>query len=649
MAPTPTVPAHVQNPFVTHKLDDTARLPAGDVPDLHADILSRFTDMLGHAKQSGQGIGFLVVGEAGCGKSHMIAQLRSQLAAIPSVVLVSVPMKGAYAGRLWRHLRERFVSELLREYGTGSGSNGLVRILRNRFPNWAHAVQSSSPGGVLGWILGKSGAKADLGMYLNEPSDSGPLHYQFSKVLTKVSDATLSPLAHQWLRGQQLGGEDLALLGLPSASPSELDLEVTAREVVLSLLRLAGSQTTVVLCFDEVEAIQSSNWDAAVLREFTTLVTDLLGETGPRVVATFMRPSLKTEIDKAVEVSNVQKMSQFDAAIPALTWEQVVRIVVVRADAEPTCQAIRSARPASDHWPVGTAFLEDLHRAERKLTPRHVIRACSVEFDRLKAGGTATTAAGNQPQPGTRPETPQGHTLQPQPTPEPEDNLPKMLDYLRKKYRKSPQAIRFDSVLGIALPLLAELADLGLTSANTAGSQYGDFSLLFRAAGSAGQPLGVSFCSQDPKALWHKQDKLLARWAEMKGKLLSGAVVMRAADAPTSKGVVERFDRMRAGSIRVLMLTTDQLAEVAAFQKMFTDATTGDLTLKGKPVEKEEFTAWAKGNLTDIIKRLLEEVFVPQATPAAPASVAAPAGRSARATEPAAKKPAARTAAKVKK
>lgn len=609
------IPPGVNNPFLTPKLDDTARLPAGDVPELHAPVLGRCGQMLEHARQSGQGIGLFVVGEAGSGKSHLIAQLRGQLAATPSAVLAAVPMKGAFGGRLWRHLRERLVTELLHEYAAGHhGANGLLRILRNRFPKWAGAVQDSHPGGLLGWLVGKSKSRADLLPHLTEAGRSGQFHYQFLKVLPKVADPDLSQLAHDWLRGQQLGGEDLASLGLSPTYPSEQDQEVVAREVVLSLLRLAGDRTVIVLCFDEVEAIQSSNWDAAVLREFTTLVTDLVGEPGPRVVATLMRPNFKVELDKSVEVSNIQKMCQFSATIPHLTWEQTVRVVMSRADAEPTCRAARAGRPAGDHWPVGTPFLDKLYREHRRvMTPRHVIKACAVEFERLKAGGPVGPAAG--------------------------DDLARKLDEARRKFRKAVAGINFDAVLGVALPWLVETAGLPLTRANAVGAEYGDFSLVFTRPALAA-PAAVSFCSQEPKSLWHKQDRLLAAWGRMNGKKLGSLAVLRPVDYPMSKGVAERFDRMRAAGIRVVMLTADQLAELAAYQAMFTAAASGEMTRTGKTVEKDEFSGWARDNLTDAVRATLGQVLGDGAEPIAAEPTAASVMRPVAMNRPAVRAPA---------
>jgi hypothetical protein len=68
----PQLPPGLKNPFLNYKMDVTAGLPPGDVPELHADVLAKCGTMLDHAKNGGEGIGFLVVGEAGSGKSHLV-------------------------------------------------------------------------------------------------------------------------------------------------------------------------------------------------------------------------------------------------------------------------------------------------------------------------------------------------------------------------------------------------------------------------------------------------------------------------------------------------------------------------------------------------------------------------------------------------
>ena len=42
----------VKNPFLTHKADDTVLVPGGDVPELHAHVLTKCHAALGQARQA---------------------------------------------------------------------------------------------------------------------------------------------------------------------------------------------------------------------------------------------------------------------------------------------------------------------------------------------------------------------------------------------------------------------------------------------------------------------------------------------------------------------------------------------------------------------------------------------------------------------
>ena len=96
------LPPGLKNPFVASKLDDTVSLPPGDVPDLHANVLARCEDMLQQARHARHGVGLLVIGEAGSGKSHLIAQFRRRIATSPDAVLAASASPSYGAGRCGR-------------------------------------------------------------------------------------------------------------------------------------------------------------------------------------------------------------------------------------------------------------------------------------------------------------------------------------------------------------------------------------------------------------------------------------------------------------------------------------------------------------------------------------------------------------------
>jgi hypothetical protein len=515
----------LKNPFLAIKVDDTATLPPGDVPELHNKVREKCRLALIQTQQSGQSIGLLVIGEAGSGKSHLIARLRNELAPNTQAVLATISLRGAFAGQLWRHVRARLFAELLRPHPGSDGLNGLFRILHNCFPKWA-SVQNAT-GGLLGVLVGKT--KSSLSSCLDEFAQTCQLDHALQKVLCKLENPQLNSRAQAWLRGQQLDATDLEKLGLPATFPSEQEQETVAREVVLSLFRLAGSATALFVCFDEVEAIQAGSYDSVSLRQFATLVTDLLGETGPRVVATFIRPTLQIEVSKSVEASNLQKMEQDRTVLPTInTWEQVVRITKARLEAEPSCRSARLDYPDHSFWPLCQEFLEKVYKEnKRSLTPRHLIRACAVEFERLQKAEIETPSDQTNPAdelPVQIVERDQGR-LQDRNSvlieldqinhreekiirlPHEDQEFVRMWEKQRQKFLKKPREIKFDRTLAIALPWLVHLTRLPLIWIQEPEDCPGDVNLLFQPKGRGRKQLGISFCNHEPRLLWHRLDR----------------------------------------------------------------------------------------------------------------------------------------------
>lgn len=591
----------LKNPFGVHMLDDTATLPPGDVPDLHAHVLQQCHGALNLVRHTGHGAGVLVIGEAGSGKSHLIAQLRKQLAAEPHTALAAIRLGGAFAGRLWRHLRKNLVNELLRPYPDAAhGENGMMRVLRNRFPKWAAAPDAM--GGLMRFLIGSPNAGDTLRKSLDDFTRSCVLDYSFCRVLPQLTEPTLHTLAQQWLRGDPVADDDLKRLGLPAVDATEQEQESRSRDIVLSILALAGDRTTLLICFDEVEKIQAGTHDARSLYEFTSLATELLAETGPRVIATFIRPNLQVAISKAgVDCSNIQKMSQHTVRIAALTWEQCVQIVRFRLHAEPSCRAARQGHASDLDWPLGEPFVRNTFDANHLvITPRHLILACRVEFDRLIKGAS--------PDPPIVPPPP--------PSPPQPDDFMRLWDNKRNKYLAKLQGLEFDTIMGIGLPWLVELTDMPLVQAHDTDHRLGDITLVFHPKAARRKPLGLSVCNHEPRVLWRRLDRIHKQWTAAKGTILGTLVLVRSEAERTTETAQARFANLQRAGARLILVQRQQLAELAAFQAMLTAALAGDLTRSGKPVDTAEYNTWAGANLSDAVKELLHEVF--EANGAAP-------------------------------
>ena len=583
------------NPFLEFELDHTLALPPGDVPELYADLDRGHRQAIADARRIGRGVGIITAGDPGSGKSHLIGRLRQAVEADTKAALALLKLRTGSLGHLWRPVRKSLAEELLRPYQTKGGmQNGLARILHNRFPQWAAAQGGCS--GILDFLLGRR-KNSDLKPHLEAFANEVPIHYDLLKVLPQLSNPDLNLLANQWLLGHQLSEDDLRRLGLPCVLLSDRERETAAEEIVLSLLRLAGDTTTMVLCFDQVEAIQSSNWDKAVLREFAALAVALVTLPGPRVVLSSLRFNIQTALKDAAEPTDLEKMggkrTQYTKVID---WEQMLRIVNARVDAEPTCRRERQIHPPEKHWPLGRKFLEEFHRTNRRvLTPRFVIQGCRQEFIRLQSGGG----------PG-------------------DDDLNSILrdkwEQGAARFAKRPASIKFDDVFAKALPWLVHLVDSPFTRSDGQHPGIDDVNLVFFSKKKGQKSVGISLCNDPPTTLWRRLDRLKGQWAANRGKTLGSLHLLRYADERTTDTALVRFEALQADGVRVHLIPTQQLVELSAYQTMLAEVNLGDLTLpSGKPVELPEYDDWVREHFpqTQSVKELLIDLFGPLPEPAA--------------------------------
>jgi energy-coupling factor transporter ATP-binding protein EcfA2 len=603
------------SPFRKQQVGDERTVPAGNVPDLHKSALGALRAAAQDVRGSDDGTSLLVVGETGSGKTHLITQLRAGLANDPTAVVVRVPLTNTYAAQVWRASRARLVTELLQRgwHPNEPELTGLYRLIKNRFPKWG--------GGIFGGVF--NSVSSELTQLLNQFAAEQEFSYDLRHVLPKLWDKDTATVtaATDWLRGKRLGEDDRKSLGLPPAEPSDYEQEQTAREVVLSLLRLAGRTTTLLLCFDELEAILTGTADDVALRAFATLVADLIAEPGAKVLVTFVRPATAELLKRTVEKSNLDKMSQSQARLAPLDrWEQVVQVVCARLQSEPLLKAERAKR-TGQFWPLGDAYLRKLLADNpNTLTPRHLLRACAVEYDRLRKGAVvlppADAASGQHGQhvplvpvapaqaspPVAPPPAP--------PPPPPDDRLAKLWAHRRKFHREHLQALNPDTLFGIGLPWLAAATAAPLAPTGVMDPKLPDVSVILRPTAADGKPVGVALCHQDPRTLWRRLDKLMnqAQAAKAHG-LLGRLVLIRPKSAAATAAAQERFDKLARGGAVVLFPTDDQLADLAAFQELLTKANTGDLTDEGKPLPAADYCAWAAVNLTPDVCRLAGEVF----------------------------------------
>jgi len=272
-----------------------------------------------------------------------------------------------------------------------------------------------------------------------------------------------------------------------------------------------------------------------------------------------------------------------------------------------------------------------LYQANKRcLTPRHLIRACAVEFERLQKGNSvpeselipsgdglhsAKETSDHKRIPSRRQDTVAIDPLDnlvviPPSPPLPDDkDFVRMWEKLRQKYLKKPQEIKFDRTLAIALPWLVHLMQLPLVWIQEPEDCPGDVNLLFHPKRRGGKRLGISFCNHEPRLLWHRLDRLLSQWSATMGATLGSLIILRAQTERTTEAAESRLTKLTKAGARVVRVPSQPLVELAAYQTLLMVAQTGDLTRSGNPVEVVEYDAWVKETLSAAVKEFIDLVF----------------------------------------
>jgi hypothetical protein len=569
-----------------------------------------------------------------------------------NAAVITIRLRQGRLGHIWQPIRKQLFTELLRPEGNSdSRTTGLMRILANRFPQWATVCQGGS-GGLMSILQGRN-PNTRLGPYLERDPQSAMLDFELRRVLSHLTDPELNGIAADWLRGEQLGEEDLTRLKLSTESLSPVERESRASEVVSSFLQLVGNSTLLVLCFDEVEAIQSGNWDKAVLREFATAAVTIQGIEGPRVVITTLRFNLHTDLREAADVTSLQKLATTGPIFfKMLTWEQMLRIVHARIRSEPTCKLERQHYPPESDWPLTRPFLEEFYRENKLvLTPRHILMACARKFDQIKQ---ATVEGPSEPDPlpletpgvpDVHLEVKRGQSEEPKATKSPTDAqvaaavpeseqksgvsaqlrnlLNRSWNDVVKKANELPDSVHFDDVFGITLPWLARLLGLPFDRSDGKNSGVNDVNLVFYSQTRNVKSLGVSLCSDLPPQLWRRLDRLYKQWDASKNRTLASLHLLRAEVQYTSDASLARFKRLEQAKVQVHWLPNQTIAEMAGYHHLLIEVQKGDLTRpSGRQISWQEYNDWARDHVleTQSVKELLIQVFgpLPEERPALP-------------------------------
>ena len=608
------------NPFAGHhKTGDDWRVPPANIPELFSELHLECTKRLRQVKVQHTSTSMRVHGETGSGKTHFITQLRKESLNDPRTVVIRISMEGIPYGRIWQEIQKRMVTDLLTK-GCNPNDNtdtGMKRILIGRFTDWTDTPHQSS----FYWLFGSRSPTDVLTEKLEVYASTSEIDYDLQQVLPKLYDKNLATLAKNWLLGMRLNRRDLERLDLNPKELSDAELESSARNVVLSLSRLASPATTLVICIDEIEAILTGGDDKVILRSFTSTITDWIHEPGERLFLVFLRPDTVRSLQSGGEKSHLQAMAQDVYTLKFLTWEQCVKVVSERMNLLSEWKILRKEHRDNQFWPLTEEWLRELYLRESKLlTPRHLIKACKAEIARIQLGKPTEVNSKTKSDDDTNDKS---GVIK---VDKRAEIIQQTWDNKRSTYLKKPTSIHFDSVVEHTLRWLVGICDAPNTLADSIDKSIGDVNLIFKGAKAKNSTIAVSLCDHDLRSLWQRLKRLVSQQQKGKAdKLFDKLYILRAKNSrmtDTAKGYLDQLER---GGATIYYLEQQQLVELATYHYMQTHMQKGEYTFDGKPVDAAVFNQWAKENLSSSVKEFAQSIFdlsnVPTAKPVPQAKV----------------------------
>ena len=576
-------PSVVENPFRESILGDPWTDSFVEVPEIAKDPFELCCQEIEAVRRTGHSGSMLLYGQSGSGKTHLIARIRRYLEARAArswldSVFISVRLQTS-PGRIWRFLRRRLVEDILRV--PDNGISQLDRILFRRLASplskgrqlseWKELLQSDVPAehrtedalarGLFAIFkaLEKQGSlEAVAGELFDSLAGDEQISFDQKRVLQHIYHRRHIGIALAWLRGDSLSEADLATLGLKTATGDE-DPEEAARDLILSISRLAGRGTPLVFCFDQVEALQLSPTDIDGFFAFGNLAATLHDLADNIALISCIQSRFTPSYLKSVMGSNYARIAAGEREIPGLTRDEA--------------------------WHLVQAYLSNASLEAKHIRPQ--------DFDELfaKSSGTVTAREVIARAAGLFPGTAVLSN---------EDFLAQIWEKRLEAAERTDTLLHADQVLEHGLPILLRVRG-AKTSAHPTSPD-----IQFTFAGYRG-PVGVAICNQANMA------SLLAKFKRLRSGPLppERIVIVRDPRLPISKNARvtwEQLEELTGSGAHLVQPNMEALAALEALRHLLSESQSGDLANGGDTLIPQTVEQWLTADLPPSLDNLMRDL-----------------------------------------
>lgn len=373
------------NPFTDNRITGPSAR-AVDVADIHQGAFERLTDLAREAHEGRRGLGAMLRGEAGIGKSHLLARLEHWAAQDEHACFVYLHNLQAAPEHLPRSLLRAVISILTlgrRRHLVGTplfhlAHGGVLEAVHydRRYYSWDYLDQAYAT------FLDQLALPGSGGPALLDRTPYEVL-FRFFRSACEArkgrEDGRTAELAVRWLSGEALDPDEARLLDLPGGrqrdEPVALEDNQQVKQVLVCLARLsAGRGRPLVLAFDQVD-----NLDADQMAALARFLEALLDSAPNLLVVTagIKATLLRWHEQGVIQSSAWDRLAHFPIDLQRLTAAQALEIVRGRVDdfLAPFAgvESVRRRRVDDPLFPLGRAWQERYLGDKVDLRPRDAI------------------------------------------------------------------------------------------------------------------------------------------------------------------------------------------------------------------------------------------------------------------------------------
>ena len=590
--------ASIANPFHSSVVSDPWDAPETDVISVHQAAFNRCCEAVAAIRTRPHTTSALIYGQAGSGKTHLLARLRARVAreaeadgpgGMQEAIFVSAPLRTS-ARMIWRHLRDCLVGDLLRH--SGAGATQLERLLLNLLTKHGMIDGDSRL-----WLAEKSREARIENHRLFELEElfdlidgEGRLSYSLRAALGHLLVGRHRGLAVAWLRGASLPETALAKLEIMPAPDDDDELEEQAHQLVIALCSLATAELPLIFCFDQIEALQLDPKDPSGLIAFGQMISALQAETRHTLLITCVQAVFRDALGQHVRGADLDRIKEFgEVALNPLTWEEAKQLIKARMDAAPELKRLR-ADQSEPLWPLSeTNIRADINGDD--YVARRLIARCAALFEQRRDGSIVAMRE----------------------APALENFLNQGLEERQSKALESSEPSQTNQIITHGLPALLTLTDSGWRQMNQ--NVPAGVDMLFE---SPTESVAIGLCNNRPGPGLIKKLNQLRDLAE--NSPATRLILMRDSRLPkigtTAVKTRESREQLLRKGARWVEPNADALAALDALRRLLSDAKSGELELRGDTVEFESVQDWLRRNLTVELKDFLGDVLPGEVMPA---------------------------------